>query len=229
MNEALKMQISAFVDGELPDNESELLLRRLSQDAAMRQQVSEYLEIGRLMRREQEVPGIDKLRGRIVAAIGDEALPEPEETAVVGSSLMTPASGIAVAATVAAVALLGLSQLSPPVDQGLQDAVAIDLAPTYTEPSAQQVLMNAPSERQLDYLHRQSDILTRMANFEVSDTLERIEPDGHLANAGEAGDAEIDDGALGAFGPPAWRLDHLVHKFLSKPFIYYKKYKTSGI
>jgi len=37
MNEAIKMQLSAFVDGELPENESELLLRRLSQDAELRQ------------------------------------------------------------------------------------------------------------------------------------------------------------------------------------------------
>jgi negative regulator of sigma E activity len=188
MNEALKMQISAFVDGELPDNESELLLRRLSQDAAMRKQVAEYLEIGRLLRRDQEVPGMDQLRGRISAALGDEALPETEEKAVVGSSLMTPASGIAVAATVAAIALVGLSQLTAPVDQGLQDAVVIDLAPTYTEPSADVVLQNAPNERELDLLrrHSDSDILYRMATFEVSEDLEEIEPDGRLATVDEA-------------------------------------------
>ena len=50
MTDALKMQISAFVDGELPDNEAEFLLRRLSQDAGMRQQVAQYLEIGRMAR-----------------------------------------------------------------------------------------------------------------------------------------------------------------------------------
>ena len=99
MNETLKMQISAFVDGELPDNESELLLRRLSQDAAMRQQVAEYLRIGRLIRRDQDVPGIDTLRGRIAAAIGDESLPASAEPDVVGSRFITPTSGIAVAAT----------------------------------------------------------------------------------------------------------------------------------
>ena len=32
MNEGIEMQISAFVDGELPENEAELLLRRMSQD-----------------------------------------------------------------------------------------------------------------------------------------------------------------------------------------------------
>jgi negative regulator of sigma E activity len=189
MNEALKMQISAFVDGELPDNEAELLLRRLSQDATMRQQVAEYLEIGRLIRRDQEVPGVDRLRDRIGAALGDEVQPEPKEKAVVGSSLMTPASGIAVAATVAAVALVGLGQLTASVDSGLQDdAVVIDLAPTYTEPSAADVINNLPSARELELLrrHSDSDILYRMATFEYNERLEEIEPDGHLAGVDEA-------------------------------------------
>ena len=119
MNEALKMQISAFVDGELPDNESELLLRRLSQDAALRQQVAEYLEIGRLIRRDQEVAGMECGRCRIAAAIGEESgLPAVAEPETVSSSLMTPAGGIAVAAIVAAVALIGLGQLSAPVEDG---------------------------------------------------------------------------------------------------------------
>ena len=211
MNEALKMQISAFVDGELPENESELLLRRLSQDAALRQQVAEYLEIGRLIRQDHEVPGMDHLRSRISGALGEEsALPEAEEPETLGSSLMTPASGIAVAATVAAVALIGLGQLSAPVDDGVQNAVAIDLAPAYTEPSAEQVLLNQPSERLLDYRRRHgdsspemgsSDILYRMATFEISPDLERIEPDGHLApdeEPAESTDGDSIDDAAGS-------------------------------
>jgi negative regulator of sigma E activity len=196
MNEALKMQISAFVDGELRDNESELLLRRLSQDAAMRQQVAEYLKIGRLLRQDQSVRGIDQLRHRIAAAIGDEALPEPEEKVVVGSSLMTPAGGIAVAATVAIIALAGLSQLATVEDPGLQDdAVAIDLAPTYTEPSVDVVMQYAPSAREMDLLRRRSnsDILYRMATFELDEKLEVVEPEGYLATITEsaAADREI--------------------------------------
>ena len=192
MNEALKMQISAFVDGELPDNESELLLRRLSQDAAMRQQVAEYLEIGRLLRRDREIPGADQLRSRIAMSLGDEIQPLEEDKTAVGSSLMTPASGIAVAATVAAVALLGLSQLTAPVDQGLQEAVAIDQPPAYTEPSAADVIQNVPGAREIDLLrrHNDGDILYRMATFEVSEDLEEIEPDGSLTGAGRADSAE---------------------------------------
>ena len=50
MNDAIKMQISAFVDGELPDNECELLLRRLSHDAELRQQAQglEHADHGHL-------------------------------------------------------------------------------------------------------------------------------------------------------------------------------------
>ena len=88
MNEGLEMQISAFVDGELPDNEAELLLRRLSQDAVMRQQVARYLEIGRLIRQDKDVPGVDKLRGRIAAALGDELVAEPVEQEAVGGTTM---------------------------------------------------------------------------------------------------------------------------------------------
>lgn len=190
MNEGLELQISAFVDGELPDNEAELLLRRLSQDAVMRQQVARYLEIGRLIRRDKDVPGVDKLRGRIAAALGDELVAEPEEQEAVGVRFMTPASGIAVATAVAAVALVGLSQLSGPVDAGLQDALAIDLAPAYTEPTAEQVMLNSPSEQQMDLMrrHGDGDILYRLSNFEVSNNLEVIEPDGHLETADDESD-----------------------------------------
>jgi negative regulator of sigma E activity len=183
MNEALKMQISAFVDGELPENESELLLRRLSQDTVMRQQVAEYLAIGRLMRRDQEVPGMDSLRGRITAALGQETVEEEVEQKVAGSVLMTPASGIAVAATVAAIALVGLSQLGGPTIDGLPDnAVAIDLAPAYTEPTAEQVLANSPTERLLEYnrRHDNNGILYRMVTLEGETRWVEIEPNPRL-------------------------------------------------
>jgi len=185
------MQISAFVDGELPENELQLLLRRLSQDAAMRQQVAEYLQVGRLMRRDRELPGMDTLRGRIAAALGQEQVEVEAEGPAVGSALMTPASGIAVAATVAAIALLVLNQFGGPSANGLpDDAVAIDLAPAYTEPTPAQVLANSPTERLIEYSRRHDSsspnlasngILSRMVTFELREgRLVEIEPDPHL-------------------------------------------------
>ncbi len=189
MNDALKMQISAFVDGELPENESELLMRRLSQDAALRQQVSQYLEIGRRMRRDRDVPGMDQLRGRIAQALGDEPARPDDEPKVVGSRLMTPSTGVAVAATVAALALVGLSQIQGPGDPLLHRAVAIDDGPvTYTEPAVDQVLADQPSEMLMQYYLSHDDsspgmgpngIRTRVISLESRELIE-VEPDPHL-------------------------------------------------
>ena len=62
MNDAIKTQISAFVDGELPQNEAELLLRRMSHDKELRQQAAEYLALGRAMRGEKTLAGMATLR-----------------------------------------------------------------------------------------------------------------------------------------------------------------------
>jgi negative regulator of sigma E activity len=193
MNDALKTQISAFVDGELPDNELEMLLRRMSQDAALRAQVSEYMAIGRLMRQDVEVPGMECLRDRIAVSLGEDAAPATEEQRVVGSRFMTPATGVAVAATVAALALVGLSQFDPMLESDLDGAVAIDMAPAYTEPAVQQALANQPNQQLREYVRRHDDsssdlgtsgTLTRMVTFELREgELVEIEPDSHLRRA----------------------------------------------
>ena len=69
MNDAIRMQISAYVDGELSESEAGLLLRRMSQDAVLRREVAEFLELGRIMRGEGSAPGIERLRERIAAGI----------------------------------------------------------------------------------------------------------------------------------------------------------------
>ena len=122
MNDALKMQISAFVDGELPENESELLLRRLSQDISLRQQVAGYLEIGRLIRQDHDVPGISDLRERIAAALGEEPIQHPASTNVSQSKFTRPAVGAAIAASVAVLALFAVQQVYAPDDSGNIDS-----------------------------------------------------------------------------------------------------------
>ena len=139
MNDQIRMQISAFVDGELPDAEADLLLRRMSQDAELRKKVAEYLEIGRAMRGEASVRGIERLQERIAADINDTPLVDEEAPAEVapGRSLR-PLVGIAVAASVALIAIFGL-QVTPGVDT--TNGVASDAAvaevtedPGYTVP-----------------------------------------------------------------------------------------------
>ncbi len=112
MNDAIRMQISAFVDGELPQNEAELLLRRMCQDRDLRQQAAEYLAMGRVMRGERSLSGAGKLRERISAALDDQSLQADIEIPVTSAPrFLRPVAGVAIAATVALAALLGLQQI----------------------------------------------------------------------------------------------------------------------
>jgi hypothetical protein len=157
MNDALKMQISAFVDGELPENESELLLRRLSQDAVLRTQIARYLQIGRLIRREREIPRMDELRKRIAMALGeqpDEAPVRPERSR---RRLLKPAAGFAIAASVAVLALVGLRQADVPGAAEPAGRTAAASQPSsetvagYTEPLPDEALRSRPGDMLTQY------------------------------------------------------------------------------
>jgi len=113
MNETLKQQISAYVDGELPSNESELLVRRLSQDAELRALAAEYMAIGRAVRGERGIPGLDGLRARIAGELGEATPPEQVFEEPAAKRIIRPVAGVAIAASVALVALLGLQQVGP--------------------------------------------------------------------------------------------------------------------
>ena len=113
MNEAIRMQLSAFIDGELPENEAELLLRRLSQDTELRQQVAEFMAIGRAIRGEVQISGIGDLRDRISGALdAAPAMDEFVEGKSADSRFVRPLLGFAIAASVALVAIFGLRQMS---------------------------------------------------------------------------------------------------------------------
>jgi len=117
MNDSIKTQISAFIDGELPENEAELLLRRMSQDRELRQQAAEYLEMGRVIRRERAVPGIANLRQRISDELDDKPELHEFDVPVSGAQRYTrPLVGFAIAATVALAAILGLQQTAGVTD-----------------------------------------------------------------------------------------------------------------
>jgi sigma-E factor negative regulatory protein RseA len=180
MNDALKMQISAFVDDELPESETELLLRRLSQDAALRRQVGEYLRIGRLIRGEREVRGMGDLRNRIAAALGEQPVDVPARPAESRNRFLKPVAGVAIAASVAALALVGLRQLdvADPARTTAGDFATPTAAmnsPGYTEPLPADALSGQPGEMLMQYYLSHGEttaglgangILTRLVTLE---------------------------------------------------------------
>ena len=200
MNDTIRMQISAFVDGELPDNESELLLRRLSQDAELRRVVARYLDIGRNMRQEGELPNMAKLRHGIAEEIGaephvDEVVPEP-----LGNRYLKTFAGLAVAASVAVVAIFGLQQTNAPE----MDAATVADTGSYTQPAA---------DTQLDEMFKLHDsasgdagsnaIITEFVTLELNEEdLVRVEPKAEFIAPVEI-DSEIDEEELDSDGDDA--------------------------
>jgi len=180
MNDGIKMQISAFVDGELPEAEAQLLLRRLSQDAELRQQAAEYFAIGRAMRGQSSVAGSSGLRSRITAAIDDKLVDmEFEEIEPVGRRIGRPLAGFAIAATVAAVAIFGLQQ---------SQETGLDLS---TPTVAEDVADESYTVPEIDYFQRHSEFSSEVGNnnfdfrrvsaevedaAELEEGLEEIEP-----------------------------------------------------
>lgn len=117
MSEKIQEQISAFLDDELPANEAELLVHRLSRDPAMHRKAMTYRTIGAAVRGELLSPNPDLLRQRILKALdGEPAVAElPTPARWDHGRLTRPAIGLAVAAAVAMVAILGLRNM---VQQG---------------------------------------------------------------------------------------------------------------
>lgn len=180
MNEAIRMQLSAFADGELPDNEKELLLRRLSQDPAMRRQVAEYLALGRAIRGEVPVRGIERLRERVAGAIGALDVPSPDAASPADSAPAArrrfgrPVAGFGIAAAVAVLAIFGLRQLG--------DAGSAPVAGPAVAGDVEFPAQPSPDDRlnQLRLLHdaevADSSWRSRFANFEERQDFVEVAP-----------------------------------------------------
>ena len=163
MNDAIRMQLSAFVDGELPENEAELLLRRMSQDAELRQEVAHYLAIGRVIRSEVGLSGADRLHQRVLSVLDDV---EPvadvsEETAKPTSWSTRPLAGLAVAATVALVAIFALQRTTIDEIPPVTGAEAVAASPTANAPATVPTV-NIQEERQRAILRRHSETSTAL-------------------------------------------------------------------
>lgn len=135
MTDKLREQLSALADDELPSVERRLLLRRLSADPALREEWERIHLIRDGLHNElPREPGAG-LAQRVMDALDDE--PKPSRgVGRVARQLVKPLTGLAVAASVAALALIGLERVTGPepelgraaphiaaLDQPLEDQV----------------------------------------------------------------------------------------------------------
>ncbi len=126
----LEDQISAFVDDELPEQECELLVRRLMRDDGLRATLGRYALIGELMRGGYR-RGADLGRKVSEAVAGEDV--HRGSPAGWGSRLVRPLAGVAVAASVAVLAILSLMPAEAPdqiAGNTLEPAVVVPPAPT---------------------------------------------------------------------------------------------------
>jgi sigma-E factor negative regulatory protein RseA len=147
MSEQIREQVSAFLDGELPSSETELLLKRLTREGELRESFGRYALIGEAMRGASQAYLTKGFAGRVNLAIDGEPVPVngylPQARA---HRWWRPFAGAAVAAGVAAIAVVALQQravaptLRPMAALTAQNAVPVRATPreaiSYTVPAA---------------------------------------------------------------------------------------------
>ena len=111
MNDEIREQLSALADDELSDAERPLLLGRLQRDPALRACLGRYELIGEVMRGAGDAAALG-VAERVRKALDDE-LPLTA-TARGRAGWLKPVAGLAVAASVALVAVLAVNTLHKP-------------------------------------------------------------------------------------------------------------------
>jgi len=115
MSEQIREQVSAFLDGELPNSETELLLKRLTRDAELRESFGRYALIGEAMRGPGHGLLTKGFSGRVNLAIdGEPAAANGPITQDRAPRWWRPLAGVAVAAGVAVVAVGALQHRADP-------------------------------------------------------------------------------------------------------------------
>ena len=111
MVDSVKEQVSACLDGELPERELPLLSKRLSQDAELEGALTRYALISETLRTGEAVQPSKDFANAVMARISGE--PPAKSAASIPARVLhrlRPAAGIAVAATVAALAVFSVQR-----------------------------------------------------------------------------------------------------------------------
>jgi sigma-E factor negative regulatory protein RseA len=170
MTDPVKEQLSACLDGELPEGELDLLLKQLARDPQLRQTMGSYARIGEVMRAERAVTASVGFAAKVSAAIAAE--PQSEVQTAVARPLkvaalqwLRPAAGVAIAAGVAAVAVFSMqpdaSQPAQVAQTAEQGAVALPASTlgqsSYTVPTNSASTAFIPATRLTNYVVAHSE------------------------------------------------------------------------
>lgn len=124
MTDTLNEQLSALVDDELGTAEQALLLRRLAGDDNLCRQFTRYQLISDALRDHLPEQVTPDFHLRVQAALRDEPAPAAAPAWARFGAFMMPAAGLAVAASVAVVAVLSLQTVRQADPQSASPTVA---------------------------------------------------------------------------------------------------------
>lgn len=114
MSDTIKEQLSAGADDELDSSEYDFLLRRLASEPELRERWARYHMIGEAIRGGSDACVDAGFAARVAAGVAGEQL----EVTGTRTRWMKPIAGLAVAASVTALALLSLQpEIVGPVDE----------------------------------------------------------------------------------------------------------------
>jgi sigma-E factor negative regulatory protein RseA len=180
MTEQINDQISAFIDDELPEQESAFLLRRFERDSDARNQAMRYTMIGSALRNELLGPDPAILRRRLAVALTGAPLPASRPQQRLPSPYLRPLVGFGIAASVAVAAIAGLRTInearvepsaaeSPLISSTLRGPLeAVAQAPSYVVPQeVSDVPIVAPQIRLTNYLVHHGEYASRLSRTSV--------------------------------------------------------------
>jgi len=123
MSDEIREQLSALIDDELSDLERPLLLGRLQRDVELRECLGRYQLIGEVLRGDGKISSLDVAR-RVREVVEHETViePLPGRSAQRSARHWKPLAGVGVAASVALLALLGITTLR---DSGTESVPAL--------------------------------------------------------------------------------------------------------
>lgn len=170
MTDPVKEQLSACLDGELPEGELDLLLKQVARDPQLSQALGSYARIGEVMRAERAVTASAGFAAKVSAAIAAESqlasrtVSSPPKVPAAVMQWLRPAVGVAIAAGVAAVAVFAVQPDATPPAQVAQaggqvaaPSLPVTLEPSYTVPANTLSPALIPAARLTNYVVAHSE------------------------------------------------------------------------
>ena len=165
MSQTIDEQLSAFLDGELPVAEEELLLRQLEHDPKLRERLGRYGLIGDLLADSTVHPGALQLADRVKRALDGEAVRSTRVISGAGSRTVGSAYlGAGLAAAVAMVVALNLN----PADQGVRAPQFAARAAGVTDAAEVRAVGQAGVEAEADHGHSANMAPARLTRYLVA-------------------------------------------------------------